>query len=253
MSIHGFEGETVASGSEPTETPRRAMFTPFKVASGPDGTVDLSKVRVTRGKYLDTGESFEIVDDFSKSADAHRILRAGWLGETEFRDSTELVEENPCEQKKLVSWADMEDDEPTTDLFPKPANSLNILTVREVHSRVSFPLGSFSGAGGRGVASLDRNRHESPYTHAVIHALSSDMQVHPTVCVGECQMNTDRYDRPYQTGSQACTKAEVASDRQSDGRGDTATGGMTEMLRSPRTRVAQGETARNCGGFLLRV
>ena len=119
------------------------MFTPFKVAAGPDNSVDISKVRVTRGKYLDTGESFEIVDDFSNQADAHRILRAGWLGETEFRDSSEAIANDPHEQGKLVARAVVFDDAPDMNLFPKAAHSLDSLIHRDIHSRVNCPLGSF--------------------------------------------------------------------------------------------------------------
>jgi len=224
-------------------TPRRALFTPYKVAAGPNDDIKLSKVRVTRGKYLDNGESFEIIDDFSNVADSHRILRAGWLGETEFRDSSEVIMDEPHEQGKLVARAVVSDDKPEMNIFPKAAHTLNSLTYVGIHSRVNCPVESCSGAGGRGAASLGRHCHESPYTHAVNHALSSDMQVNSTVCVGECQMNTDRCDRSYKTRSQACTKAEVtAGRRQSDGLGDSAWGGLTEMLRITDSRGSR----RNC-------
>ena len=161
--------------------------------------------RRTSGKYLDTGETFEFVDDFSHAADSHRILRAGWVGETEFHVNVAHAEENK--------------------LLPKVTASLNSLIA----------IGRFSGAGGRGSTSLDTNCHEPPCTHAVMNASSSDVQVDSTVCVGECQMDTDIFDRSYNKGTE--TRAEIVgrTDAQSVSRGGT------NGTALPRTRVAQGD------------
>ena len=112
-------------------TPRRALFTPFKVAAGPDKSTILKKIRVTRGKYLDTNEAFEVIDDFTNGANSHRVLRAGWLGETEFHEANDYIErtEKPVkpsldkvrtEPKRTIAWADQEDDDgPINELFLK--------------------------------------------------------------------------------------------------------------------------------------
>ena len=51
---------------------RRALFTPFKVAGGPSAKTPLKRLRITRGKYLSSGRSFKIIDDWSVRANAHR-------------------------------------------------------------------------------------------------------------------------------------------------------------------------------------
>ena len=75
-------------------TPRRMLFTPFRVAGGPEKGAALKKIRVTRGKYLGTQQGFQIIDDYSMPANSHRVLKAGWTGVTEFREAEEYIEES---------------------------------------------------------------------------------------------------------------------------------------------------------------
>ena len=67
-------------------TPRRAMFTPHRVAGGPDHKLKSMKERITRGTYLGTGKTFFIVDAYDDASAAHRLLNHGWIGTTEFRE-----------------------------------------------------------------------------------------------------------------------------------------------------------------------
>ena len=73
---------------------RRALFTPFKVSSGPDRGVRMKRYRVTTGSYTDTGERFKITDDWLRPSNAHRLLRCGWVGTTEFQEIPEYMEES---------------------------------------------------------------------------------------------------------------------------------------------------------------
>ena len=68
----------------------------MKVAGGP-GTKTLKKLRITRGKFLDTGRTFKIIDDWTVRANAHRVLEGTWLGTTDFRGSSEYVDDDSDE------------------------------------------------------------------------------------------------------------------------------------------------------------
>ena len=64
-------------------TPRRALFTPCRVARGPSRTDALANYRRTRGVDED-GVQFEIVDNWRHIASAHRLLMKPWTGTTDF-------------------------------------------------------------------------------------------------------------------------------------------------------------------------
>jgi hypothetical protein len=81
-------------------TARRSLFTPFKVAGGPGTKSPLKKIRITRGKYLNSGKTFKIIDDWSVRANAHRMLESAWLGTTDFRESTEFIDDDSDEEKE---------------------------------------------------------------------------------------------------------------------------------------------------------
>jgi hypothetical protein len=66
-------------------TPRRSLFTPHKVAGGPQPGAQLKTSRVTKGTFISSGKSFVIEDDYSKGIDAHKLMDAAWTGITEFR------------------------------------------------------------------------------------------------------------------------------------------------------------------------
>ena len=65
------------------KTPRRSLFTPFKVAKGPKIQDKLATVRLTNGKF-ENGETFSIVDGWMDLKLAHRCLKAEWTGQTMF-------------------------------------------------------------------------------------------------------------------------------------------------------------------------
>ena len=77
---------------------RRALFTPFKVAGGPSTKTPLKKIRITRGKYLNSGKTFKIIDDWTVRANAHRLLESAWLGTTDFREASEFVDDDSDEE-----------------------------------------------------------------------------------------------------------------------------------------------------------
>ena len=64
-------------------TPRRSLFTPYKVAKGPGQGVKMNQTRFTRG-ITQSGRSFEFHDDWTIPINAHRVLEEPWIGSTVF-------------------------------------------------------------------------------------------------------------------------------------------------------------------------
>ena len=59
--------------------PRRSLFTPYKVAKGPDSRIKLSAIRFTKG-VTESGESFEFHDNWQNLSDAHKLMDQAWVG-----------------------------------------------------------------------------------------------------------------------------------------------------------------------------
>ena len=60
----------------------------------------MKKIRITRGKYLSSGKTFKIIDDWSVRANAHRMLDSAWLGTTDFRETSEYIDDDSDEEKE---------------------------------------------------------------------------------------------------------------------------------------------------------
>ena len=63
--------------------PRKALFTPFKVAKGPEKSESLNIKRFTKG-VTQSGRKFEFHDEWQRSENAHRLLEEKWIGCTTF-------------------------------------------------------------------------------------------------------------------------------------------------------------------------
>ena len=74
-------------------TPRRHLFTPYKVSGGPDRDTRFMRYRVTSGHYVESGISFKITDDWLRAGNAHRALKQSWVGQTSFSEIPEYIEE----------------------------------------------------------------------------------------------------------------------------------------------------------------
>ena len=74
-------------------TSRRSLFTPYKVAGGPDRDVRLKRYRVTTGTYVKSGKSFKVTDDWLRASNAHRLLEESWTGTTVFNELPDYIEE----------------------------------------------------------------------------------------------------------------------------------------------------------------
>jgi hypothetical protein len=74
-------------------TPRRALFTPYKAAGGPDRAIRMKRYRITTGVYTLTNEKFRIIDDWMNPSNTHRLLKASWFGSTELGEIPEYFEE----------------------------------------------------------------------------------------------------------------------------------------------------------------
>ena len=64
-------------------TPRLSLFTPYRVPRGPPKRLTLGLERRTIGKLIN-GDSFDVTDDWTSGSQAHRFLKDGWTGRTEF-------------------------------------------------------------------------------------------------------------------------------------------------------------------------
>ena len=63
--------------------PRRSLFTPFKVAKGPESSERLRGTRFTKG-VTRSGQTFEFHDSWQTPNDGHRLLDEHWIGCTTF-------------------------------------------------------------------------------------------------------------------------------------------------------------------------
>ena len=78
---------------------RRALFTPFKVSGAPSAKTPLKRIRITRSKYLASGRSFKVIEDWTVRANAHRVLEGAWLGTTDFREVAEFIDDDSDEER----------------------------------------------------------------------------------------------------------------------------------------------------------
>ena len=88
----GHRWELAASGGE-HRRPRISLFTPLRVARGPDASTHLFRIRKTQGVRLDTFEPFEIADDWTQSGNAHRKMSFPWVGKTTFQETSDFLME----------------------------------------------------------------------------------------------------------------------------------------------------------------
>ena len=96
------------------KTPRRALFTPYKVSKGPADDKLLNSIRFTRG-ITESGTAFEFHDDWTKESNSHRLMEEKWIGCTVFveankcslvRSQEELRPITRGKSKSKISWAD---------------------------------------------------------------------------------------------------------------------------------------------------
>ena len=124
----------------------RSLFTPSKVAGGPGKLAGLKKIRITRGRYFNSGKAFKIIDDWTVRSHAHRMLKSSWIGTTDFRETVECIDDDDDDEKediddernigdeKKLKWADQEfeeiprdgpDPEPPSRVAPPRTAELN--------------------------------------------------------------------------------------------------------------------------------
>ena len=71
------------------KTPRRSLFTPYRVSRGPSSSTMLSSLRTTIG-VTRSGQTFTINDDFKNCRNAHFLLQEEWTGITSFKATPRL-------------------------------------------------------------------------------------------------------------------------------------------------------------------
>ena len=70
---------------------RRSLFTPLRVAQGPDSGVHLMRIRTTNGVNLMNLQKFTVVDDWTQAANAHKVLDFPWVGNTVFQEVNDSI------------------------------------------------------------------------------------------------------------------------------------------------------------------
>ena len=66
------------------QVPRTELFTPLKVPGAPRAA-QLTPARITRGRFVDSGEEFQLVDCWTRrDGGAHKHLGRKWVGTTTF-------------------------------------------------------------------------------------------------------------------------------------------------------------------------
>ena len=64
--------------------PRKELFTPMKVHGAP-AAAQIAQLRITRGRFLDNGEEFQVVDNWTRrDGKAHEDMGRRWTGTTAF-------------------------------------------------------------------------------------------------------------------------------------------------------------------------
>ena len=63
--------------------PRRSRFTPLRVTQAPP-VRSLTATRVTRGQFIDNGEAFTVIDNWTTRSTAHASSSRAWVGTTQF-------------------------------------------------------------------------------------------------------------------------------------------------------------------------
>ena len=63
--------------------PRMNRFTPLRVEAAPPVRT-LTATRVTSGKFVDSGETFAVVDNWTSRSSAHACFSEPWTGTTQF-------------------------------------------------------------------------------------------------------------------------------------------------------------------------
>ena len=64
--------------------PRRDLFIPMRIQGAP-AAASIAQVRMTKGKFLDNGEEFHVVDNWTRrDGKAHEDLGRRWTGTTAF-------------------------------------------------------------------------------------------------------------------------------------------------------------------------
>ena len=103
-------------------TPRVSLFTPYKVAKGPEPRLAMTYQRYTYG-VTESGRKFEICDDWTVPDRRHLVLEEPWVGRTIFLERSRLNNTKTLKredfrmllskeaQKGRTAWADVEDDE----------------------------------------------------------------------------------------------------------------------------------------------
>jgi hypothetical protein len=80
--------EAMATCTRVHRCARQKLFTPLRVASGP-AAKSIFAMRLTVGKYTETGEEFRFLDSWHAREAAHRDLGAPWTGFIQFMKRSE--------------------------------------------------------------------------------------------------------------------------------------------------------------------
>jgi hypothetical protein len=197
---------------------RRALFTPFKVAGGPNIKIPMKKIRITRGKFFDGGKTFKIIDDWTVRANAHRMLESSWIGTTDFRESADYIDDDTDEE------IEKKDEDPVKEEPTKESETKSTAEESEVQNATEYfelspakteasdaaPSDGFystapkTAAGAKDTrsppADFQQGRPEAPASR-IFETRSPSFTSRPRVSEGECQTHcVDSLFLDFQTG-----------------------------------------------------
>ena len=260
-------------------TPRRAMFTPHRIAGGPGRDIKLEKIRVTVGTFVVSGEQFKIVDQYTEPRAAHMMLEHAWVGTTEFQEMINYEGANIAASTRRADWDSDEEfegfdaaaslsthvgksEKRQSETGDSTRRALLPLTARVPLQREPLAGGRRGGRActGSAISSLARSsgwinggcEFESrglfsicPPQILVRPSPTSSTQVFSseTQVVGEGEYKTDN-DRLGETGSECCTLACQTQTVESFGERAGARADIVKTLtKRLRRHLAQGETS----------
>ena len=170
--------------------------------------------RVTRGRYLGSGESFIIEDDYADPVNAHRVLANAWVGTTqvfEERLDTEgkSVKENGGDSNFKEAWADMDFEESSNADDRRGVSELNSLSASVRGSGNSHFTSDGNNGSGRQAVGVARSA-ASKRPSAVLPQVARPVRSLPDCVVSPCRPRSVMHESA--SAAQTVAEGECKSD-----------------------------------------
>ena len=171
--------------------------------------------RVTRGRYLGSGESFIIEDDYADPVNAHRVLANTWVGTTQvFEERIEntgekIDKKNGGESNSKEAWADMDFEESSNADDRRRVSELNSLSASVRCSDVSHCAPDGINGSGRQAVGVARSA-ASKRPPAVLPHVARPVRSLPDCVVSPCRPRSVMHESA--SAAQTMAEGECKSD-----------------------------------------